>query len=199
MDDLRIELRCKNAALWHAVFDTHESVAAFCRAANVQQTQVGAWLNLKQSPYGANGLYASARRICEFTGIGADELFPPDLYADMPNANMVAVEVPHARMLALSSRLMAPLAIDGVEAGELREAISTALGSLTPREERLLRAIHGFDGGDERPRNDIAREMGISPEWARQIEAKAMRKLRGPKRSRALRPHLVDSRDVSLV
>lgn len=73
---------------------------------------------------------------------------------------------------------------------ELCEQISSALASLTPREERILRLRFGIDLGHSETLQMIGDKFGVTRERIRQIEAKALRKLKHPSRSRTLRLHL---------
>ena len=72
----------------------------------------------------------------------------------------------------------------------LREQISQALAKLTDRENRVLRLRFGLDDGRTRTLEEVGREFGVTRERIRQIEAKAIRKLRHPSRSRGLRGYL---------
>ncbi len=70
----------------------------------------------------------------------------------------------------------------------LRDQMAAILESLTPRERKVLVRRFGLDGGQGYNLSDIGREMGVTRERVRQIEAKALRKLRHPSRSKKLRP-----------
>ena len=67
------------------------------------------------------------------------------------------------------------------------EAVRAALKTLPEREERVIVMRYGLDGHAGMTRKAIGKEFGVSGERIRQIEAKAMRRLRHPSRSRALR------------
>jgi RNA polymerase primary sigma factor len=60
--------------------------------------------------------------------------------------------------------------------------------SLTPREERVIRLRFGVGDGKDYTLEEVADNFGVSMERARQIEARALRKLRHPGRSKYLRP-----------
>jgi RNA polymerase primary sigma factor len=72
----------------------------------------------------------------------------------------------------------------------LREQVDTVLDSLTGRERRVLRLRYGLDDGQSRTLEEVGREFGVTRERIRQIEAKALRKLRHPSRSKKLKDYL---------
>ena len=65
-----------------------------------------------------------------------------------------------------------------------------ALDSLTQREQEVLRLRFGLDDGRSRTLEEVGREFRVTRERIRQIEAKALRKLRHPSRSRRLKDYL---------
>ncbi|MDW7656864.1 MAG: RNA polymerase sigma factor RpoD [Bacillota bacterium] len=67
-----------------------------------------------------------------------------------------------------------------------REQLLIILTTLTPREEKILRLRFGIDDGRSRTLEEVGKEFNVTRERIRQIEAKALRKLRHPSRSRAL-------------
>ncbi|MFQ5352476.1 MAG: RNA polymerase sigma factor RpoD [Candidatus Binatia bacterium] len=72
----------------------------------------------------------------------------------------------------------------------LREEVEGVLASLTARERRVLQLRFGLVDGRSRTLEEVGREFGVTRERIRQIEAKALRKLRHPSRSRRLRDYL---------
>lgn len=69
-------------------------------------------------------------------------------------------------------------------------ALSNALTTLKPREEKILKLRYGIDDNQPRTLEETAQEFNLTRERIRQIEAKALRKLRHPSRSKRLRPFL---------
>lgn len=76
---------------------------------------------------------------------------------------------------------------DFAEAGMLREQLAAVLNTLTPREEMVIRLRYGLDDAHPRTLEDVGKEFGVTRERIRQIEAKALRKLRHPNRSKKLK------------
>ncbi len=72
----------------------------------------------------------------------------------------------------------------------LKEQLSNVLGTLTPREEKVLRLRFGLDDGRARTLEEVGKEFDVTRERIRQIEAKALRKLRHPSRSKKLKDYL---------
>lgn len=72
----------------------------------------------------------------------------------------------------------------------LREQIEQVLGTLTDRERRVLKLRFGLDDGRPRTLEEVGKEFDVTRERIRQIEAKALRKLRGPKKSNKLKDYL---------
>ncbi len=76
---------------------------------------------------------------------------------------------------------------DFAEAGMLKEQLAAVLNTLTPREEMVIRLRYGLDDARPRTLEDVGKEFGVTRERIRQIEAKALRKLRHPNRSKRLK------------
>jgi RNA polymerase primary sigma factor len=82
------------------------------------------------------------------------------------------------------------LPIDAAIQSNLREATTRALASLTPREERVLRMRFGIGVNTDHTLEQVGLQFSVTRERIRQIEAKALRKLKHPSRSRVLRSFL---------
>ena len=74
----------------------------------------------------------------------------------------------------------------------LKEELAEVLGTLTEREEKVLRLRFGLDDGTPRTLEEVGTMFGVTRERIRQIETKALRKLRHPSRSRRLKDFLTD-------
>jgi len=209
MKDLRIEARFKNERLWQAIEerfrlakgDSAGCVALAARTIGIAQTALSQLLNLQKSPYsthknrGGEPL-ASTRQIADFFGENVEELFPQTLYG-LALPKVVVKTVESATVLSLQearSQHLLPAVDDELMRAEdttsLRQDLESAIRTLRPREEKLLRLRFGLDDGKERTLDECAEAFGVCPQRARQIEARALRLLRHPSRSRKLRSHI---------
>ncbi len=84
----------------------------------------------------------------------------------------------------------APAPADAASHTLLKEQLSEVLQTLTPREEKVLRLRFGLEDGRSRTLEEVGKEFNVTRERIRQIEAKALRKLRHPSRSKKLKDFL---------
>ena len=208
MRDLRVESRFKNAVLYNELERRFAATAAkiirrqgplpLLKVASLEMgvcySTIGGLLNLNISPYGVRGKPSKpALALSEYLEIPVEVLFPPSLYA-LKLPRVVAREFESEQVLSLQEAagagLLPPIDPDSGR-WELSRDLGAALQTLSPREEKVVRLRHGI-GCPEHSLSKIAGEMGVSRERIHQIEAKALRKLRHPSRSRALVPHLAE-------
>ena len=83
-----------------------------------------------------------------------------------------------------------PVPADAAAFTLLKEQLIEVLGTLTEREQKVLRLRFGLDDGRARTLEEVGKEYNVTRERIRQIEAKALRKLRHPSRSRKLKDYL---------
>lgn len=95
-----------------------------------------------------------------------------------------------AKMAREQAKKVGDATVEPVEEVTLADALTQALASLTPREAKVLRLRYGLGVKTCCTLAEVGKQFGITGERIRQIEAKALRKLRWPSRSEILRPHL---------
>lgn len=201
-NELRVELRTRNNRLWHAIFDNYKNVAEFCKAHGFQQSAVGALLNLKLGPYisstsnvwiGRLGKPTKlAVKIADAVKMPVEELFPPDLYGGNVPREMVA-EIPSNMLRGIEAAKMLALPAaqeDAINANDRRRLLDAALATMPPRDALVLRARFGLDGQDEDTLETLAGKMGITKERVRQLELRAIRRMRHPSRANKLKAAL---------
>ena len=137
------------------------------------------------------GHEASAEEIAEVIGMSPEKVREIMKFAQDP----VSLEPPigeeedsHLGDFIEDSDSPAPA--DAASYALLREQLSEVLHTLTPREEHVLKLRFGLDDGRTRTLEEVGKEFNITRERIRQIEAKALRKLRHPSRSKRLRDYL---------
>ena len=84
----------------------------------------------------------------------------------------------------------APAPAEAASFALMKEQLMDVLDTLTPREEKVLRLRFGLDDGHQRTLEEVGKEFNVTRERIRQIEAKALRQLRHPSRSKKLRDYL---------
>ena len=101
------------------------------------------------------------------------------------------------RISATSSKTAWPLSpSDAVISVNLKEYTSQVLRTLTPREERVIKMRFGLEDGSEHTLEEVGQSFQVTRERIRQIEAKALRKLRHPSRSRKLKAFVDGVKDM---
>lgn len=190
MKDLRLELRTRNNRLWHVIHDEAPTVAAFCRRHRLEQGEIGGWLNLTRSPYDHTGQpRKGANRVARVAKQLVEDLFPVALYAATFPRTLVTEGDSHQFVALCGARRVAlpPTQETGMMIAEAHTALTAMLETLRPREASVLRMRFGLDH-EEQTLAETATAHGLSTERVRQIEAKALRKLRHPRRAKHLRP-----------
>jgi RNA polymerase primary sigma factor len=85
---------------------------------------------------------------------------------------------------------LTPTPMQSVYQSMLKDKIDEVLGTLTPREARILRMRFGLDTGTPFTLEEVGEKFGLTRERIRQIEGKALRRLRHPRRARQLKEYL---------
>ncbi len=137
------------------------------------------------------GREPSSTEIGERMGISAEKVEEIQKIAQDP----VSLETPigeeedsHLADFIEDNKTVAPA--DVAAQSMLREQLIAALHKLTPREEKVIRLRYGLDDGRQRTLEEVGKEFNVTRERIRQIEAKALRKLRNPSKSKKLRDYL---------
>ena len=113
-----------------------------------------------------------------------------------PSADEIAAEIdmPVDKVREIMRVAQEPVSLetpaDAASHTMLREQLSDVLSTLTPREAKVLKLRFGLEDGRSRTLEEVGKEFNVTRERIRQIEAKALRKLRHPSRSRKLKDYL---------
>jgi RNA polymerase sigma factor (sigma-70 family) len=211
MNTLRVEARFKNARLFNSISElcapitndpragTGGPVKSFCTIYDLDLGTVYNLLNLRCGPFIKDNKGAprcvrpTAAKLAAVLEKDLAWLFPQDLYA-MNWPKRAAVDVPYEYVslkgVPVDRLLLPPSQGDEIAQEQCSAAVQSALVTLTPKEERVLKLRYGMDGEDEHTYEAIGAEFGVGGTRIRQIEEKALSKLRHPSRSRPLRQFL---------
>jgi len=213
--DLRVESRFKNAILYRVIrehFTGHGWLKEASGRTKVGYGTLTGLLRLELSPYKLVYITGrrqkkgerracdttrpteSAERLAEFFGMSFQELFPATLYA-LKLPKVIVREFSSPEVLSLQDVAgqlrIAPPQVEEMELWErekrVHDATRNALSKLSPREEKVIKMRFGLDDGVEQTLGVVGQEFGVGRERIRQIEARAMRKLRYPSNSHLLR------------
>ncbi|MBR2177061.1 MAG: RNA polymerase sigma factor RpoD [Clostridia bacterium] len=135
-----------------------------------------------------NGHEPTIEEIAEFLGTSVDKIREAIRAAQEP----VSLETPigeeedsHLGDFIPDDSALTPQ--DAASQSMLKEQLAAVLSTLTPREEKVIRLRFGLDDGRPRTLEEVGEEFDVTRERIRQIEAKALRKLRHPSRSKKLK------------
>lgn len=136
----------------------------------------------------------SSRRVADALGVTPEDLWPESVLAVKHTTSTLKLNGDELRALRSPSRAMAGALMGEVEAPdstvmrrELRRDLRLALTSLTPREQKVMTLRFGLQ---DKTLDECAADVGVNRERVRQIEARALRKLRHPSRSDRLKVHV---------
>ena len=187
MKELELTLRVRNNRLKERREALGMAQSELAIAAGVSLTAYRELEALRRSPrIQGNGCWRwreIALQLARFHCVEPDELFPPAV---------LAVETPVASRRVNGDDLFPLLSahqerlLEGPEAthdrAELREQMRRALDSLPPRDAQVLRLRYGLDDGVDRTLEEVGVELDVMRERVRQLEARALRRLRHPSR-----------------
>ena len=153
-----------------------ETAADLSRRSGVTQGDIGKLLNFRESPRAKNGEWrAVTLAICNALGSEPSELFPEHLDHEIPT-NRIESFVEHAQLSGGAALQLGPG--EECQQVEMEQTIDEVLGTLTDRERSILKARF-WEG---KTLEETGSEHNVGRQRARQIEAKALRKLRHPTR-----------------
>ena len=176
MNEYVIHARLKNNLLLSRILSVSKNVHRFCLRYKVNQCSVGLLINLKSPALNGKGSWTKmALRLAEIFVVPPEELFDEEQRVLRLRSNEAFIEL---------SRQTALLYADPIKKLEDTDLVEKLLASgLTPREEKVLRLRFGV-GNEEGPMSleDVGKCYGVTGQRIRDIEKRAIRKLRHPSR-----------------
>lgn len=178
-----------------------KTVAELCRQAGLDNGQVGELINMKELPLNKKGSWRPVvTQLAEFFNCLPEDMFSEEQLETKLEKNRAFAEFTFGQVQTLiatndATRLL-PEKV--AEESELKRLIAEMLGTLTKQEEKVIRARFGIGTKDDSTLEEVAVQFGLTRERIRQIEAKALRRLRQPPHSAYLRQFLEnDDNEVS--
>ena len=181
MKDYRITVKVRNNRLLKAIEDAGGSPGnKWCEANGLGYARVNSLINMTSSPLTAEGdLFPDAARLCEILGKLPEDLWSNEQLYPLER-NFSEMEMDHAQVVAMlpaEQQFYLP-DFSGIEQAQTKALVTQALSTLTSREQEVI----GMRFEDDLTYEECARRLDVTRERIRQIEAKAMRKLRHPSR-----------------
>ena len=113
-----------------------------------------------------------------------------DFPSSKPNLNLKTFASLGVNVFITSSNCSFNNVYDAASYTLLKEQLEEVMNTLTPREAKVLKLRFGLEDGKSRTLEEVGREFNVTRERIRQIEAKALRKLRHPSRSKRLKDYM---------
>lgn len=186
MKDIRILLKIKNNLILKMAEDLWETTNQneISRKIGISPSRFGGYINFKRDPIkyagGINqvsgkivGWKSEVYKISEAFGCEPEDIFPEHLQKIRKNNYEIECD---SQFLIEDIKNQEELVLDS----EIKKMISSSLQNLNRKEETILRLRFGFEEDGEHTFQEIANQLGLTRERVRQIEAKALRKLRVP-------------------
>ena len=193
MNDYRVNIKVRNNRILKAIEESGGTVGQkWCDANGLGYSSVNSLINMAISPVTKMGeLIPTAAKLCEVLGKLPDELWSDEQIRPLEK-NFTSLEMSREQIVAL----MPPDAM-GLELTdfdqymhmrELPERIEEAIDTLDERKQYILRSRFFED----KTLDELGKELGVSKDRVRQIEAQALRQLRSPHRTKALLDYVND-------
>lgn len=190
--DYRVEVKVKNNNILKRIEAAgYKTVGEFCRLNDRPswQSRIGDYVNLKQTPLNAAGdFFPHIYEMANMLNCSPEDLFTETQLQTALETNKRSIEVNEAEMKFMLTNAKQPLLLeDQVHFDRLPDKVAAILDTLTPREAKVVRLRFGLDGTEPLTYDQLASNFDVTRERVRQIEQKALRKMRHPRRSEELR------------
>jgi RNA polymerase primary sigma factor len=188
MNEYRVKVTVRNNLLLSAIEAAgYKSCAVFAREIGYHSSAVNELTSMRQTPINENGDFSPlAKTIMEALGAAPSDLWTIEqlnlrLRRNSSERNVGQDEVDY--LLGQPSSMMLPNPADEYQKKQASEVLKNVVGTLTEREQQVLSMHHE----QEMTLDEIGDAFGISRERIRQIEARALRKLRHPDKAKKIK------------
>lgn len=147
-----------------------------------------------ENKYAIMGLDIDEEEICKALDIPIEKYYElkrlNNTFLNLPSLNSLVGDEKESELIEFIPADEEESLEDIIIKKELSKEIDLVLSTLKPREEDVIRQRFGFDNGEEKTLEQVGKNLGVTRERIRQIETKAIKKLRHPIRSKRLRAYL---------
>ncbi len=182
--------RLRHGDLLDAIRKRKWSIKQTAKFLGVSKFTLGRIINLRQVPKKVLSRESFVNGLHELTGKLPEELWPgfvrTDEFLAIPKVIEATREIYPKFLAERGVRVLPPMPDEIVEGEDLQKQIEVVLGTLP---QRLARVIH-LRFFEEKSLDEVGKELGVGRERARQLESRALRKLRHPSRASLLREFL---------
>jgi RNA polymerase sigma factor (sigma-70 family) len=199
MREYRVKVTVRNNLLLTAMENAgYKTQADFARAAGLSTNQVNELVAMRKPPLGEMGDFCeTAKVIMEVLGACPSELWSDEQLVMSLKRNTSNALLHQRELLSIFGKNATELIgfepenVEEQENIDLKNLMENTLSTLTPREKKVLQLKFGVDT-QEHTYYEIGNQMDLTAERIRQIEAKALKKMRHPSRSDDLKQFLID-------
>lgn len=193
--DYRIEVKVKNNNILRKIEEAgYKSVGEFCRLNNKMTwaSRIGDYVNLKSSPLNCEGeFFPHVYEICDLLMCSPEDLFNETQIQTALESNKRTMEVNEAEMKFMLENNKEPLSLeDGLAMQRMPEKVQLLLENLTPREAKVIKMRFGIGEYEPMTLREVADEFGVTSARIRDIEVKALRRLRHPGRHQPIAEYI---------
>ncbi|MHC4158881.1 MAG: sigma-70 family RNA polymerase sigma factor [Planctomycetota bacterium] len=177
--DYSVTVTVKNNYLLTAMREAgYETSAALSRATGVHQITISKFLNLKLTPYSSKGVRKGIAKISEHLKKLPEDLFPPKHIEDPLKTNKQTITLYQDQIKSIAGSQDYPQMIEFKESAD---SIKQTIAKLRQREQLVINKRFGLNGERECTLEEMAKELNVTRERIRQIEKRALLRLRNGK------------------
>lgn len=187
--EYRVDIKVRNNLFIEKIEGAgYKTIGEFCRLHKLNTTRIGEIISMKVSPLMANGKFQiQVQKAANILACFPEDLFSEDQMTMALKNNKYSIKVKEAEIkFMLDQTKPAALLDDMVLENQKNNLLKKALDSLPIREKKILSLRFGLEDGIEHTLDEIGREFGVSATRIRDVESRALRRLRHPIRSAEL-------------
>lgn len=200
--EYRVKVSVRNNLILTAIEEAgYTSVSHFCRSNGINLASMHNMIGLKLSPIGKGGEFCKvAKQTMEALCLCPTDLWTSEQLNMSISSNAREFSVEEDELLKIMTGGISDM-LNGddpekeIKHSYIKNSVNEAISSLTPREEEVLKLRFGIDNGEELTLEEVGHHFDVSKERIRQMEMKALRKLRHPSRAKRLIEH-TDFKDL---